>query len=98
MTVMSVLEVVQNKRWEMDQAHQGVFDDTCGEWMTLKVHRGAPQLKHLEPNACAFGDLSHERDTRKNVRLCHALRIRRGVLSSRPVACTTFSTVCTRNL
>ena len=32
----------------------------------------------------------------KNVRLCHALCIRRGLLSSHTVACTTFAHVCTR--
>ena len=55
-------------------------------WVTLGMRKSATQLKHLEPNACAFDDLSRVRDTRKKVSLCHALCIRRGVLPSHPVA------------
>ena len=45
------------------------------------MRKAATQLKHLEPNACAFDHPSHVRDTRKNVRLCQVLCIRRGVCS-----------------
>ena len=83
---------------EMSRAHQGVNDETCGEWATFEMRKGATQLKHPEPNACAFDYLSHVRDARKNVRLCHALCIRLSVLSPHPVVCTTFASVCTRNL
>ena len=29
------VQVVWNKRKEMDQVHQGVYDETCGEWVTF---------------------------------------------------------------
>ena len=28
-------EVVWNKRKAMGQVHQGVYDETCGEWVTF---------------------------------------------------------------
>ena len=40
----------------MGQAHQGVVDETCCEWMTCKMRRGAAHPK-LEPHAGACDDL-----------------------------------------
>ena len=41
----------------MDQARQGVVDETCCEWMTFKMRKGATPPNHqplrLEPHASA---------------------------------------------
>ena len=49
-------EVAWNKRKEMGQAHPGVFDGTCCEWMTFKMHKRATHPR-LEPHAGACDDL-----------------------------------------
>ena len=40
----------------MGQAHQGVVDETCYEWMTLQMCKGATHPK-FEPHAGACDDL-----------------------------------------
>ena len=73
-------------------------DETCGEWVTFAMRKGATQLKHLEPNVRAFDHLSHVRDTRKKGCVCVTLCAFDEVFCLLPVARTTFANVCTRNL
>ena len=40
----------------MGQARQEVVDETCWEWMTVKIRKGATHPK-LEPHAGACDDL-----------------------------------------
>ena len=42
------LKVAWNKRKEMGQAHQGVVDEKCCEWMTFKMRKvqHIPNLRH----------------------------------------------------
>ena len=47
---------MEQKRRNMGQAHQGVVDETCCEWMTFKMRKGATDPK-LEPHASACDDL-----------------------------------------
>ena len=44
------------KRKEMGQAYQGVVDETCCEWMTFKMRKGATHPK-IQPHAGACDDL-----------------------------------------
>ena len=63
-------------------------------WMSMRrqtIHVSLSQA-HVRLMIC------HMCVTRKNVRPCHALYLRRGVLSSPLLACTTFASVCTRDL
>ena len=45
-----------NRRKEMGQAHKGVVDVTCCEWMTFKMRKSVTYPK-LEPHAGACDDL-----------------------------------------
>ena len=75
----------------MGQAHQGVVDVTCCEWMTFKMRKGAAQSPNLSHTQVRVMMCDQVRDTEK---MC----VRQSVPSSPPVACTTFAKVCTRNL
>ena len=84
--------MVLNKMMENRQACRGVVDEGCGQWITFKARRCATRPKHV---------LSHTHVRGQRCETLTTLRIvcvRRGVLSSAPVACTTVANVSTRNL
>ena len=45
------VDVVWNKKKEMSQVHQGAVDETCSEWMTSIMRKGAthPKLESTSP-------------------------------------------------